>query len=111
MTPARTHDSTMVEPLSYAVAWGVGDSRFVGHALLGDRSLQLEGRDAKANEGRRSIRFDRIAGLELRRTNGRRSLVVGVAGDDDVLISSLDRPGSLGELADRLRVLTDSPQR
>ena len=100
----------MVEPLSYAVTWAVGDSRFVGHALLADRSLRLEGRDAKAREGRRSIRFDRIIGLELRRTNGHRRLVVGIAGDDDVLISSLDRPGSLGELSDRLRALTDSPQ-
>lgn len=100
----------MVEPLSYAVTWAVGDARFVGHALLADRSLRLEGRDAKAREGRRSIRFEQIIGLEMRRTNGHRSLVVGIAGADDILISSLDRPGSLGELSDRLRALTDSPQ-
>lgn len=101
----------MVEPLSYAVTWAEGDARFVGHALLADRHLRLEGRDASAHEGSRSIRFDRIAGLELRRTNGHRILVVEVAGGDAVLISSLDRLGSLGELAHRLEALTDSPQR
>ena len=109
-THGSAHDSAMVDPVSYAVTWAVGDSRFVGHALLRDRTLRLEGRDAKAREGRRSIRFDRIIGLEMRRTNGHRSLVVATAGDGDIVISSLDRPGSLGELADRLRALTDSPQ-
>ena len=100
----------MVETQSYAVTWTEGGSRFVGHALLTDRVLQLEGRNEAASEGRRMIRFDQIVGLELRRTNGHRSLVVEIAGDDEVLIASLDRPGSLGELSDRLRVLTDSPQ-
>jgi hypothetical protein len=108
---ADAHDPTMVEPLSYAVTWAAGDARFVGHALLADRRLRLEGRDANAHEERRSIRFDRIVGLELRRTNGRRTLAVEVAGGGAVLISSLDRPGSLGELADRLKALTDSPHR
>jgi hypothetical protein len=98
----------MVAPVSYAVSWAAGDARFVGHALLADRGLRLEGRDPNAHEGRRWIRFDEIVGLELRRTNGHRGLVVEIADEDDVLISSLDRPGSLGELADRLRLLTDS---
>jgi hypothetical protein len=100
----------MVETRSYAVTWTEGSSRFVGHALLTDRVLRLEGRDESGREGRRTIRFDQIAGLELRRRNGDRNLAVEIADDDELLIASLDRPGSLGELSDRLRVLTDSPQ-
>jgi hypothetical protein len=107
----RPHDAAMVETTSYAVAWTEAGSRFVGHALLAERGLRLEGRDASAHEGLRSIRFDEIVALELRRANGHRTLVVEVAGDDELRIASLDRPGSLGELAERLRVLTDSPQR
>jgi hypothetical protein len=109
-TSARAHDAEMVDPVSYAVTWAEGESRFVGHALLAGRGLRLEGRDASAREGRRSIRFDQILSLETRRTNGHRSLLIEIAGDDRVVITSLDRPGSLGELAERLRVLTDSPQ-
>ena len=101
----------MVDPVSYAVTWAERGTRFVGHALLVDRGLRLEGRDADANEGLRSIPFDQIVSLETRRTNGHRSLLLELAGDDSVVITSLDRPGSLGELADRLRLLTDSPQR
>lgn len=101
----------MDEATSYAVTWTDQGARFVGHALLAARALRLEGRDGSAREGLRTIRFDQIAGLELRRTNGHRSLVVEIEGDDEVLIASLDRPGSLGELFDRLRLLTDSPQR
>jgi hypothetical protein len=101
----------MVETKSYAVTWTERGARFVGHALLAARGLRLEGRDASAREGRRTIRFDQIVGIETRRTNGHRSLAIEVAGDDEVLIASLDRPGSLGELSHRLRLLTDSPQR
>ena len=101
----------MVETTSYAVAWTEAGSRFVGHAQLAELGLRLEGRDASAHEGLRSIRFDEIAAVELRRANGHRTLVIEVAGDDELLIASLDRPGSLGELAERLRLLTDSPQR
>jgi hypothetical protein len=100
----------MVERRSYAVTWTEGKSRFVGHALLAGGGLRLEGRDGNAREGRRTIRFGQIAGLEMRRTNGHRSLVVEIAGGDEVLIATLDRPGSLAELGDRLRLLTDSPQ-
>ena len=101
----------MVEPLSYAVTWAVGEARFVGHALLADRGLRLEGRDANANEGRRAVGFDQIAGLALLRANGHRTLVIEVAGQEPVHVTSLDRPGSLSELAERLEHLTDSPQR
>ena len=94
---ACAHASAMVEPVSYAVTWAVGELAVRRHALLADRGLRLEGRDAKAREGRRSIRFDRIIGLELAADERAPNLVVGIAGDDDVLISSLDRPGSLGE--------------
>lgn len=107
---SATDDAAMVETRSYAVTWTEGSSRFVGHAMLTDRVLRLEGRDESGREGRRTIRFDQIAGLELRRRNGDRNLAVEIADDDELLIASLDRPGSLGELSDRLRVLTDSPQ-
>ncbi|HET9675226.1 MAG TPA: hypothetical protein VFP31_10495 [Gaiellaceae bacterium] len=101
----------MVDPVSYAVTWAEDEARFVGHALIVDRGLRLEGRDANAHVGRRSVRFDQIVSLETRRTNGHRSLLLELAGDDRLVVTSLDRPGSLGELTDRLRLLTDRPQR
>jgi hypothetical protein len=103
--------STMCEMCpTYAVAWIGGDTRFVGYARLEPRALRLEGRDADGSEGLRTIAYDDIDAIDVSRTNGSRGIVLDVVGDDRVVITSLDRPGSLGELTERLRSLTDSPQ-
>ncbi len=36
----------------------------------------------------------------MSRTNGSRGIVLDVAGDERIVITSLDRPGSLGELTE-----------
>lgn len=94
---------------TYAVAWSGGDTRFVGHARLETRALRLEGRDADGSEGLRTIGYHDIEAIDVSRTNGSRGIVLVVAGNERVVITSLDQPGSLGELTERLRSLADSP--
>ena len=94
---------------TYAVAWSGGDTRFVGHARLQTQALRLEGRDADGSEELRTIGYDDIEAIGVSRTNGSRGIVLDVAGDERIVITSLDRPGSLGELTERLLSLTDSP--
>lgn len=98
MSPAAT----------YAVSWTDAGALFVGYAQLGTRELRLEGR-SDGREGLRSVPYRNVVGLDVRRGSGGRGLAIVLAGGEVVTISSLDRPGSLGELADRLRKLTDSP--
>ena len=101
----------MRDPTSYAVAWRDGETRFVGYVRLEPEALRLEGRDADGSEGLRKISYDDIGRIDVSRTNGNRGIVLELVGDDRVVITSLDRPGSLGEIAEQLRSLTDSPHR
>lgn len=98
MSPAST----------YAVTWTDAGALFVGYAQLRARELRLEGR-SNGREGLRSVPYRDVVGIDVHRGSAGRGLAVALAGGDVLTISSLDRPGSLGELADRLRKLTDSP--
>lgn len=95
---------------TYAVTWIDGDALFVGHAQLRARELRLEGR-SNGREGLRTVPYGDVVGIDVQRGSTGRGLAVALAGGGVLTISSLDRPGSLGELADRLRKLTDSPYR
>jgi hypothetical protein len=99
----------MAERPSYAVAWRDGPTRFVGHAEVGADCLRLEGRAPDVTEGLRTIRYTDVERVDVQRVNGARGLALVLAAGRVVTIMSLDRPGSLVELADRLRKLTDSP--
>ena len=101
----------MQDPTSYAVVWHDGDARFVGYARLEREAMRLEGRDVDGSEGLRTISYDDIGRIDVSRTNGNRGIVLELVGDDRVVITSLDRLGSLGEIAEQLRSLTDSPHR
>ena len=101
----------MSSPTSYAVAWRNGHTRFVGYARLESAGLRLEGRDADGSEGLRTISYEDIDRIDVSRTNGHRGIVLEVMGDDRIAITSLDRPGSLGELSELLRSLAGSPHR
>jgi len=101
----------MQGPTSYAVAWHDGQTTYVGYARLEPRVLRLEGRDAAGGEGLRTVSYDDVGRIDVSRTNGNRGLVLEIVGGDRVVITSLDRPGSLGELAEQVRSHTDSPQR
>ena len=101
----------MSAPTSYAVAWHNGQTRFVGYARLEPAGLRLEGRDADGSEGLRTISYEEIGRIDVSRMNGHRGIVLELLGDERIAITSLDRPGSLGEMAEQLRGRTGSPHR
>ena len=101
----------MPAPTSYAVAWRNGHTSSVGHARLEPAGLRLEGRNADGSEGLRTISYEDIGRVDVSRMNGHRGIVLEVMGGDRIAITSLDRPGSLGELAELLRSLAGSPHR
>jgi uncharacterized protein (AIM24 family) len=101
----------MQDPTSYAVAWHDGKTTYVGYVRLEHDALRLEGRDVAGGEGMRMVGYDAIGRIDVSRTNGSRGIVLEVRGADRVVITSLDRPGSLGEMAEQLRGRTDSPHR
>ncbi len=97
----------MTEVNTYAVTWQEGDARFVGHAEVGPDGLRLEGRGAGRAETVSEVPYTAIDRVDVLRTNGSRGLVVELQGSRHLLIGSLDGPGTLGELSDRLRKLTE----
>jgi hypothetical protein len=100
----------MTDGITYAIAWhGVDETRFVGYLRLEPEVFRLEGRGRGGVEGLRTIAYETVSQVELRRDNGSRKIALRLRDDDVVVLTSLDRPGSLGELADHLRNLTDSP--
>ena len=109
--PADPIMRRMSTPTSYAVDWRNGHTRFVGYARLEPAGLRLEGRDADGAEGLRTISYENISRIDVSRMNGHRGIVVELRGDDRIVITSLDRPGSLGELSELLRALAGSPHR
>ena len=62
-------------------------------------------------EGLRTISYEDIDRIDVSRMNGHRGIVLELMGDDRIAITSLDRPGSLGELSELLRSLAGSPHR
>ena len=97
----------MTETTSYAVAWTAGEIRFVGYARLGANRLRLAGGGPGGREQLRTLRYEDVTGVAVVRVNDHRELALDVAGER-LMLSSLDRPGSLGEIAERLRELTVS---
>jgi hypothetical protein len=98
----------MTETTSYAVAWTAEEVRFVGYARLGSEELRLAGGGHDGREQLHTLRYEEVTGVNLVRANAHRELALDVGGER-LMLSSLDRPGSLGELAERLRVLTIRP--
>jgi hypothetical protein len=99
----------MTETTSYAVSWSERGIRFVGYARLGTNGLRLAGGGAGGREQLRTLRYEDVKAVDVVRVNAHRELALDL-GEERLLISSLDRPGSLGELAERLRKLACSPQ-
>ncbi len=109
MPPARRGRimEPMTETTSYAVSWTAGAIRFVGYARLGADGLRLAGGGPGGREQLRALRYEDVTGVDVVRVNAHRELALDL-GTERLMLSSLDRPGSLGELADRLRELTAS---
>ena len=109
LIPTARSIRRMTHGTTYAIAWqGVGENRFVGYLRLEPEVLRLEGRGRGGVEGLRTVAYETVSQVELHRDNGSREIALRLSGDEVVVLTSLDRPGSLGELADHLRNLTDS---
>ena len=100
----------MNDTTTYAVSWRDTELRFVGHARLLPEGLQLAGGGPEGREQVRTFRYDDVTNVDIVRLKSHRELALEL-GDELVMVSSLDRPGSLGELAERLLKLMDPPQR
>jgi hypothetical protein len=100
----------MTETTSYAVSWTDEGVQFVGYARLSPDGLRLAGGGPGGREQLRTLPYDELAGVEVVRVNGHRELTLDL-GKELLMLSSLDRPGSLGELAERVRTLMEPPQR
>lgn len=96
----------MIESTSYAVSWSDADVRIVGYARLTPNGLRLAGGGAGGRERTRTLRYADLTSIDIVRVAAHREIALRVGGEL-LMVSSLDRPGSLGELAERLRKLTD----
>ena len=99
----------MTDTTSYAVSWRDTDLRFVGHARLLPEGLRLAGGGPEGGAQVRTLRYEDFTNVDIVRLKSHRELALQL-GDELVMVSSLDRPGSLGELAERLLKLMDPPQ-
>lgn len=98
----------MNEISSYAVAWCAGEVRFVGYAVLMPDALRLSGGGPGGREQLRTIRYEDVSDVDVVRVNSHRELALDL-GAELLMVSSLDRPGSLGELTDALRARIGPP--
>jgi hypothetical protein len=97
----------MTTTQSYAVSWTADDIRFVGHAYLGTHGLRLAGGGPGGREQLRTLRYEDVREVDVVRVNSHRELALDL-GQELFMVASLDGPGSLGELAERLRSLINS---
>ena len=100
----------MTDTTSYAVSWRYTDLRFVGHARLLDAEGEGATAAAKGREQVRTLRYEDVTNVDIVHLMSHRELALEL-GDEVLMVSSLDRPGSLGELAERLLKLVDTPPR
>ncbi len=94
--------------MSYAIYWYEGElgPRYVGRLELCDSSVELSG-SAQGDRSLRSLPFERIASVGLTGRNLRIARREGA----ELNIGSVDGPGSLRELAERLASLVTDPAR
>jgi hypothetical protein len=102
--------SVSVQRRSYAVTWREGDGPVrAGKLELGPRGLQLEGGAARGRLSARRIFYGHLSGVAPARQpsdriGGHPTLVLKRFEQAPVAITSVDNPGCLHELAQRLRL-------
>lgn len=94
---------------SYAVTWREDGDVVVGRLDLSAHGVRLEGSAGRAHETSRILRYGEIDSVRAVRLGGRRVLELE-AGVRRVRIGSLDRAGSLAELARELLERAAKPQ-
>jgi hypothetical protein len=103
-------------PITYAVTWQEPDGdRHSGRLELGTDALRLEGRNG-AGALKRSVRYGDVERYRLARSSGDRlqgrpTLILELADDDEIKIASVAQPGIIGEVAERLAGLSARPAR
>jgi hypothetical protein len=91
---------------SYAAYWNEGDgARYAGRLEFEPEGAALAGRAARGARRLFELLFDDIASVDY----GHGRLRVGRRGQPDLEIGSVDGPGSVRELADRLQVAVSPP--
>lgn len=92
---------------TYAVFWNERSGpRFAGRFDVGESSAELSGSGAEDRAARVRILFDQIAGLSLSRDR----LRIDRRNGEALEIGSVDGPGALRELAERLAAASVPPR-
>ncbi|MGH2995951.1 MAG: hypothetical protein ACRDM9_06525 [Gaiellaceae bacterium] len=92
------------------MTWREGDGPVrAGKLVLGSSGLRLEGGVARGRLSARRILYGDLTGVEsarqpAKRIGGRPTLVLKRSGHAPLAITSVDNPGCLHELAERLRL-------
>ena len=95
---AALHHPRMGRRTTYAISWREDEGpRHVGSLELDDGLIRLAGRMERA------FGYGDVLDIASRRTSGRRVVALLLAGGRQLVITSLDRVGSLGELERELR--------
>jgi hypothetical protein len=92
---------------SYAVTWREGDGPAqAGKLELGRSRLRLEGGSSKKRVSVKTVLYDTLSAVRPARLQERRgsrpALVLERSGHGSLWISSVDGPGTAGELLDRV---------
>jgi hypothetical protein len=117
-TEARTSGPIEDGPMriTYAVTWEEPDGSFrSGRLELGTDGLDLEGSNGDGAR-RRGVPYGDLSRFRLARSvgerlHGRPTLLVELRGGDTLRIAGVSPAGIVGELVDRLAVLTSDPAR
>jgi hypothetical protein len=94
--------------VKYAVVWSEnGGPLYAGRLELADRCVRLAGRAGQAWESDRALFYEELAGVRVERRlqarlSGRPTLVLERRNGGGLRIASVEGPGSLHELAERL---------
>lgn len=103
-------DAEVTARRTYAVAWVEDGAHFVGSAKPRPRALCLEGR-TNGSERLSMLPYRDIARIMVERAAGRTELALELRNARRIVISSLDKAGTVLELAEELYRFADSPQR
>ena len=108
MPASRTEVTIPFMTPTYAVVWhSRGTPRHVGKLEVGSGDIRLSGAVPGGVRATIAIPFERVARVALGRSwherlDGRPTVVVGLVGGEAVHIASLDGPGTVQEILQRL---------
>jgi hypothetical protein len=99
---------------TYAVVWRNGGSlRRVGKLTIDPDGLRLDGGEPGVDSVRESFESDEISSVRLvrvagARLDGRPTVAIGLGGDHEIRLTTVDGPGVLHEITRRLAQLVST---